>query len=357
MFAGVGAKKVRSLFEEARKNSPCIIFIDEIDSIGRKRVSDTGNNEQRQTINALLAEMDGFNNSEGILVICATNRLSDLDNALIRPGRFDKHIRIPLPETKEERLQIINLYTKDKNFSDDVDFKQLAKETIGFSPAEIKSLINEATLISIQDNKDLIDRESIDKAVYKILLKGHMKDSDDRNQDEQTIIAWHEAGHAVVGKLCDMDISKVTIVPSTSGAGGVNFITPKKLGLFSSKEIEDNIKLNYAGRVAELLLLSDPNKVTTGATNDIQKATDEIYNMVTTYGMSEKYGLLNLNQLNIDNKEVLNEVISISKRLEQETLSLLTKHKDLLESVANLLLEKETISGEDLDLVFEKFFQ
>lgn len=355
MFAGLGAKRVRELFEQARKNSPCIIFIDEIDAVGGKRTGNYGNGEQRQTINALLAEMDGFNGSEGVLVICATNRIDDLDSALIRPGRFDKHIRVPLPETPEERKAVIDIYSANKEFAEDVDFDLLAKETIGYSPADIQALINEATLISIQDEKELIDRESIDKAIYKKLLKGHAREDANRDKKEMELVAWHEAGHAVIGKIFDMDISKVTITPSTSGAGGVNIIIPKKMGLYSIEEMEANIKMSYGGRVAEYLLLGDRRKVTTGASSDIQHATQNIHQMISYYGMTEKYGMVNLEQLDVDNKVILEEVVSMAKRLEKETEELLVANKHILEKVVEVLLEKETISGTELDEIFASF--
>lgn len=355
MFAGLGAKRVRELFEQARKNSPCIIFIDEIDAVGGKRTGNYGNGEQRQTINALLAEMDGFNGSEGVLVICATNRIDDLDGALIRPGRFDKHIRVPLPETPEERMEIIDLYKANKQFAEDVDFNILAKETIGFSPADIQALINEATLISIQDDKELIDRQCIDKAIYKKLLQGHAREDSNRDKKEMELVAWHEAGHAVIGKIFDMDISKVTITPSTSGAGGVNIIIPKKMGLYSIEEMEANIKMSYGGRVAEYLLLGDKRKVTTGASSDIQHATQTIHQMISYYGMTEKYGMVNLAQLNVDNKVILDEVVAMANRLEKETEQLLIANKHILEKVVEVLLEKETISGTELDAIFNSF--
>ena len=353
MFAGVGAKRVRELFAKARENAPCILFIDEIDAIGGKR-SGYQNSEARQTLNQLLTELDGFNSLDGVFVICATNRLEDLDSALIRPGRFEKHICVPVPSTKEERLEVIKLYTKNKKIDETVDLENLAKETIGFSPADIKSLINEATLISIQDGKELVDKESFNKAVFKKLLKGHPKEGTDRDKDEMKLVAWHEAGHAVLGKLYNMDISKVTITPSTSGAGGVNIIVPKKMGLYTVEEFENRIKMSYGGRCAEFLLFGDKNKITTGASGDIQNATQNIHQMVTTYGMNEKYGMINLSQLQVDNKVILDEVVKISKRLEEEALNVLRENIDFLQAVAETLLEKETITGEELTKIYEK---
>ena len=356
MYVGMGAKRVRELFAEARKNAPCIIFIDELDAIGNSRSNiSSGATEHRQTINALLAEMDGFNGAEGILVIGATNRLEDLDAALIRPGRFDKHIAIPLPETAEERMECIQMYANNKKFAEDVDFDVLAKETIGFSPADIEALLNEAVLISVQEKKRFIDRKCIDEAVYKKLLQGHAKEDTKRNEEEIELVAWHEAGHAVIGKLCNMDVSKVTIIPSTSGTGGVNIIIPKKMGLYSIEELKNNVKMSYGGRCAEYLLYGDWNKTTTGASADIKQATSTIYNMISLYGMTEEYGMLNLNELNIDNKEILKKAVEMSKELMNETLEMLRENREMHQAIVDVLLEKETISGKELDEIYQKY--
>lgn len=348
LYAGLGAKKVRRLFEVARKQTPCIIFIDEIDAIGGKRGDLNNHSEQRQTINALLSEMDGFKPSDNILVIAATNRIEDLDSALIRPGRFDKHICVPLPETPEDRLDILTLYQENRTFAEDVDFEALAKETIGFSPADLEALMNEAALISVQLQKEAIDRECFDQAIYKKLLKGHAKKDHTSTEDELRLIAWHEAGHTVAALHYGYEVSKVTIIPSTTGAGGVTFITPKKMGLHSLEELEASVRKTYAGRVAEWLLLKDEQKLTTGAHNDIKQATQTIYQIVTEFGMSKEYGMLNLNDLNVDSKIILGEVVKTAQRLEHETRELLTANLDWVEAVANALLERETLYAEDL---------
>lgn len=355
MFVGLGAKRVRELFENARKHSPCIIFIDELDAIGGHRSAASNNSEQRQTINALLAEMDGFNGSENILVIAATNRLEDLDKALIRPGRFDKHIAVPLPATAEERMEVIKIYSKNKKFAEDVNLEAFSKETLGFSPADIEAVLNEAALISVQDNKRFIDRACIDEAIFKKLMKGHAKDDSKRNKDEIELVAHHEAGHAVIGKLTNMDVSKVTIIPSTSGAGGVNIIIPKKLGLYSIRELKNQVKMAYAGRCAEELLYGDFEDVTTGASSDIQQATQIIKEMISYYGMNQAYGMLNLEMLSIDNEKLTNEAIELSKALYDETMNMLREHKDFHQAIVDVLLEKETISGDELDALYRKF--
>ena len=354
MYVGVGAKRVRELFEKAKKCAPCIIFIDEIDAIGGKRSNNDSNGEDRKTINALLTEMDGFNSTDNILVIAATNRLEDLDPALTRPGRFTNKFCVPLPGTAKERLEIIKLYTKNKKFSEDVDFDNLAKETIGFSPAAIESLLNESAIISVQDNKAFIDKASIDKAMFKILLSGHVRENQaERAKEELELVAWHEAGHALIGRLNGKDIPKVTILSTTSGAGGVTFSTPKKQGLFSVEDLKNEVKELYAGRVAEYMLLKDNNKVTTGASNDIERATNIIQEIISSYGMTEHFGLLNLHQLQVSQSVIIEKEVELSKQLEQETIQVLTENYDLLKQIAEKLLENETIYSTDLDEILK----
>lgn len=356
MFVGVGAKRVRELFKSAEKVAPCIIFIDEIDAIGGSREAQaSGNTEQRQTINALLSAMDGFSGREGILVIAATNRIDDLDPALIRPGRFDKQITVPLPDTPSERLEVINLYKNNKKFSDDVDFNLLSKETIGFSPADIEALLNEAALISVQKKLPYINRKCIDDAIYKKLLRGHAKRDAVRDDEELKLVAWHEAGHATIAKLCDMDVSKVTIVKSTSGAGGVNIIVPKKMGLYSIDELSNQVRMCYGGRCGEMMLYGDKTKITTGASADIKQATSVIHEMITTYGMTDTYGMLNLTDLHIDNRTILEEAMKMSKRFEHETMEMLEEYKNMHQEIVKCLLEKETIDGDELDEIYKKY--
>lgn len=354
MYVGVGAKRVRELFQTARKHAPCVIFIDEIDAIGGQRGGRNSHTERDQTINALLSEMDGFNSAEGVLVIAATNRIEMLDDALIRPGRFDKHIAIGLPDLKG-RLEILKLHAKNKKFAEDVDFEQLAKTTIGFAGADLKTLLNEATITAVNAGRDYITNEDIDKALYQMLLQGHEKEENDRKKEEIELVAWHEAGHAVVTKLItNRSVPKVTIIPSTSGAGGVTFITPEKMGLHSKKDIINDIKISYGGRVAEFLLLGSEDKVTTGASEDIKRATQLIRSMIETYGMTDSFGLLNLKEFeNIDTKLIIEEAKKISKTIYQETLELLTANKHIVEAVANRLIEKETINEKELDEIIE----
>lgn len=354
-YVGTGAKRVRELFAKAKEKTPCIIFIDEIDAIGGNRSRDDSSGEDRKTINALLTEMDGFKPAENILVIAATNRLEDLDPALTRPGRFTNKFCVPLPETPRERLEIIKLYQKNKKFAEDVDFNALAKETMGFSPASIEALLNEAAIISVQDNKKGINKAAIDKAMFKVLLSGHVKENQaDRNREELELVAWHEAGHALIGKLNGKSIPKVTILATTSGAGGVTFTTPKSNALYSINDLKAEISELYAGRAAELMLLKDKNKVTTGASNDIQKATNIIKEIVTSYGMSEEFGMLNLNQLQISQSRIIEEEVKLAKEIEANTIAALTKHYDKLKKIAESLLTNETLYEQDLNEIMRE---
>ena len=350
MYVGMGAKRARDLFENARKKAPCIIFIDEIDAVGSMRGMDR-NSEKDQTINALLNEMDGFSGKEGIIVIAATNRIENLDNALIRPGRFDKHIAINLPEAKD-RLEILKVHAKNKKLSEEVDLEELSSLTIGFSGAGLESLLNEATIIAVNKGKSVVTREDIDDAYFKIVMQGDKKKNRaERPKKELEIVAWHEAGHALLSKLItDNEVPKVTIISSTSGPGGVTFSIPKKMGLFSKRELINRIKVSYAGRVAEYLLLGNEDEITTGASQDIKQATELIYQMINDFGMTEKFGMIRVSDISAEDKTLLlEEATKISKKLYQETLDLLTENIDKLRAVANALIEKETLNEKELD--------
>lgn len=355
MYVGVGAKRVRELFAKARKNAPCIVFIDEMDAVGARRTGEQ-HSEDRKTLNALLTEMDGFKPSENIIVIGATNRIEDLDPALTRPGRFTNKFCVPLPETVSERLEIIELYTKNKKLAETFDVKALAKETVGFSPAKIEALLNEAAIISVQEEKNYIDKAVIDAAMYKVLLQGHAKiNQKDRDKTELEIVAWHEAGHAVIGRLFGKDVTKVTIVSSTSGAGGVTFSTPTKTALLSQTDMKQEVMELYGGRVAELLYFDgDKGKVTTGASNDIERATGIIRDFVTKYGFTEDFGMLDLGKAGCDKEFIVTREVELAKSLENETESLLREHYDILKEIACRLIENETIYASDLDEIFEE---
>lgn len=347
-YVGVGASKMRKLFDDAKNNAPCIIFIDEIDSMGGRRHSKQ-NSYDRQTLNTLLSEMDGFDGSGGVVVIAATNRIEDLDPALTRPGRFDNHFAVSLPATAKERKIIINLYAGNKKFADDVDMESFAKETMGSSPATIKTVLNEAAIIATRKNKGIITREILDEAWMKQLMEGHLKKNGEKDNVE--LVAWHEAGHALAGLLMGQDLTKASIIPSTSGAGGATFITPRKLGLFTVKELREQVVMLYFGRNAEAVLAEKNGEslgITTGASNDIEKATGIIKKMITEYGMNENFGLLNLEELEIKPDVIAKEAVSLSKELCSESYNLMMDNADTLKKIAEALIEKETLTGEEI---------
>lgn len=347
-YVGVGASKMRKLFDDAKNNAPCIIFIDEIDSMGGRRHSKQ-NSYDRQTLNTLLSEMDGFDGSGGVVVIAATNRIEDLDPALTRPGRFDNHFAVSLPATAKERKIIINLYAGNKKFADDVDMESFAKETMSSSPATIKTVLNEAAIIATRKNKGIITREILDEAWMKQLMEGHLKKNGEKDNVE--LVAWHEAGHALAGLLMGQDLTKASIIPSTSGAGGATFITPRKLGLFTVKELREQVVMLYSGRNAEAILAERNGEVmgvTTGASNDIEKATGIIKKMITEYGMNENFGLLNLEELEIKPDVIAKEAVNLSKELCSESYKLMIDNADTLKKIAEALIEKETLTGEEI---------
>lgn len=351
MYVGVGAKRVRELFEKARKAAPCIIFIDEIDAIGGKR-TDKDNGEDRKTINALLTEMDGFKESDNIIVVAATNRIEDLDPALLRPGRFTDKFCVPLPETADERYEVLEVYTRNKKLADNVDLHALAKETVGYSPAKLEALMNESAIIAVQKGRVFITKEDIENAMFKQLLSGHAKENQEkRNKEELELVAWHEAGHALVGRLFGKEVTKVTVVASTSGAGGVTFSTPKT-GLLSKEDIQHEIMQLYAGRVGELVYYdNDRNKITTGASNDIKEATKLLHAYVTDYAMHDDLGMINLG---LDSKVVKEKEMNLAKELEEKTINIVQEHSKQLKQLADMLLEKETIYESDLNEILQK---
>lgn len=352
LYAGMGAKKVRKLFEEARKVAPCIVFIDEIDALAGQRGVGS-NSEKDQTINALLSEMDGFSSSESIIVIGATNRIDTLDPAVLRAGRFDRHIAIELPDL-EDRKEILSLHASNKKMSDDIDIDELAKMTIGFSGASLSMLLNESAINAVNNGREEITLKDVDEAYIKIITKGHIKENNDRTMEDTELVAYHEAGHALLAKiLTNNEIPKVTITPTTSGAGGFTVNIPEKMGLLSKKDIENEIMVLYGGRAAEEILRGTISKITTGASNDIERATTLLKRYFETYGMSSKYGLLDISQY--EGATSLNESIELSKHLYQEAYNTLLQNKETLDRIADSLIEKETISGEDLDDIIEGF--
>lgn len=346
MYAGLGARRVRDLYKSAREHSPCIVFIDEIDSVGTNRGGGNGyNTEKDQTINSLLSELDGFSTSNPVITIVATNRIDDLDKALIRPGRFDKHIAINLPD-KNDRLKILKVHSRNKPLNQNVNLKTIANMTIGFSGASLEALMNEAAIIAGNEKSFSISEKHIDDAYYKMIMGGHKKKNKNENLEELTLIAYHEAGHALSSKLLtDNEVPKVTIIPSTTGAGGVTFRIPKENNLMTKKEMLNNIKVLYAGRAAEYILKGNNDEVTNGASQDIKQASNLIKHYFAHYGLSEEFGMLEIS----DEKVFFKESISLSKRLYNETVELMETHKDKLDKIAQALLKEETINEKRLE--------
>lgn len=356
MYVGLGARRVRNLFKKAREAAPCIVFIDEIDAVGGSRNSAASHSENNQTINALLNELDGFNGSEGILIVAATNRLEDLDPALIRPGRFDKQLAVPLPE-KNDRLDILKVHRRNKTFDDSIDWDEIAATTVGFSGAAIASMLNEAAFIAASQKRDMITQDDIDRAIYKIMMKGDQKDDQSaRSKEELTICAYHEAGHAIATRLYTNDrIPKVTIVSSTSGAGGVTFRTPQEKGLLSKKYVEGCIKLMYAGRAAEAIYFKDDDLITTGASSDIKQATALIKDYIGVYGMSDHYGLINIGAFNnVNQEDLIQKASDIAKTQYEKVKADLIRNKILLDRFAQLLLEKESLHEAEIEDLFKQ---
>ncbi|GAB6402414.1 ATP-dependent zinc metalloprotease FtsH [Pseudocoprococcus immobilis] len=349
-FVGVGAGRIRELFKWARKNSPCILFIDEIDALGGKRGGNIS--ADRQTINALLSEMDGFTAGNGVLVVAATNRLQDLDPALTRPGRFDNRFAVPLPSTSKERREIIDIYTKDKNFDESVDLDVFAKEMVGASPAVIEAVINEAAILSAADGSCIITKAMLDEAYFKQLMEGHSKKDAERQQDEIKLTAYHEAGHALLGFLFGYEITKVSIVPSTSGAGGVTMFNQKKMGLYSKQELEQQVMTLYAGRLAEEVLVG-PDNVTTGASNDIERASELLYDMVVSYGMGKEDALISYSVIQAGKSVITDQILAYSEKLRYDAEMIINSNKDKLKMIAGKLIENETIDGDELREIFE----
>lgn len=351
MYVGRGAARVRNLFKEARKQAPCIVFIDEIDTLCGKRGGERGeHSEDRKTLTALLAEMDGFKTTENILVIGATNRVDDIDAAALRPGRFTDIYNVPLPETTEERMEIIKIYMRGKKFAEDFDEKSFAREMMGRSPAEIEAVLNEAAIISVKKGLGYINKDCIEEAVYKRIMQGHQKDSKETDPRDLKIIAYHEAGHALIARLTGGEVTKVTIAPSTSGAGGVTFIQPSERKLYTRKMMRNKVMELYGGRIAEYLLADkDWDLTTSGASNDIEQATKWLKNMVDSFGMSDN-GMVNMDLLSRETTEKSSEyIVSLSKELMDRTITLMEENRDLLETLATSLLEHETIYEEEVN--------
>ena len=368
LFVGVGASRVRDMFKQAKQSAPCLIFIDEIDAVGRQRGAGLGggHDEREQTLNQLLTEMDGFGANEGIIIIAATNRPDVLDPALLRPGRFDRQVTVNLPDAKG-REEILGVHAKGKTFAPNITLSNLAKRTVGFSGADLENLLNEAALLTVRRDKKAITMAEIDEAHDRVLM-GPAKKSHKYTDDEKKTVAYHEAGHAVVGIKLDgaNDVQKITIIPR-GRAGGYNLMLPKEeTYLRTKKQLLDSISGFLGGRVAEEIMF---NEVTTGASNDFEKATKIARSMVTEYGMSDLGPIqfeeqsssvflgrdYNKNQ-NFSHevaKQIDEEVSKIIEKQYKITTKIIKENMDLLKLIAETLLEYETITKEQIEYLVE----
>ena len=370
MYVGVGASRVRDLFQEAKRNAPCIIFIDEIDAVGRQRGAGIGggHDEREQTLNQMLVEMDGFSANEGVIVLAATNRPDVLDKALLRPGRFDRQIVVPPPDVKA-REQILAVHSKKKTFAEDVDMKLIAKNTSGFVGADLENLLNEAALLAARQDHTAIEQKDIEDAMVKVTM-GPEKRTRVRSDKEKRLVAYHEAGHAVVSKFLPTQdpVHEISIIPRGM-AGGYTMYRPSEDKSFISKtEMEEQIISLLGGRVAEEIVIKD---ISTGASNDIERATAIAKSMITKYGMNERLGTVTYGS---ESQEVfLGRDLAQEKTYSEETAAiideeikkmiatsyqrakeLLEQNRDKLDAVAKVLIEREKITEEEFNQVFEQ---
>ena len=371
MFVGVGASRVRDLFADAKKNSPCIVFIDEIDAVARRRGTGMGggHDEREQTLNQLLVEMDGFGTNEGIIVMAATNRVDILDPAILRPGRFDRKITVSPPDVKG-REEILNVHAKNKPLSDNVDLKQIAQTTAGFTGADLENLLNESAIHAAKENRAFIVQDDIKKSFIKVGI-GAEKRSRIISDKEKKITAYHEAGHAILFHvLPDVGpVYTVSIIPTGLGAAGYTMPLPERDEMFNTKgRMLQDIMVSLGGRIAEEIIFDD---ITTGASSDIKKATKEARSMVTRYGFSENIGVINYDEEDNEvfigrdlahtrshSETVAGEIDVEVKRIIDECYAkakdIIMQHEDVLHSCAKLLLEKEKINRQEFEALFDK---
>ena len=371
MFVGVGASRVRDLFEDAKKNAPCIVFIDEIDAVARKRGSGLGGGhaEREQPLNLMLVEMDGFGTNEGIIVLAATNRVDILDPAILRPGRFDRKVMVGRPDVKG-REEILRVHVRNKPLSDDVDLHEIARTTAGFAGADLENLMNEAAICAAKQNRQFIKKEDVDKCFVKIGIGGEKK-SRLVPEKERKITAYHESGHAILFHLLSEvgPVHLVSIIPNGRGAGGYTMPLPENDNVFMTKKhMLQDIMVSFGGRIAEELIFGD---ITTGASADIKQATQTAQAMVVKYGMSEKVGLINY-EVNSEEEVFLGrdlgharnysekvaamidkEVRRIMDECYQEAKLIIESHIDVLHRCAAALLEKERINRAEFEALFE----
>lgn len=368
MFVGVGASRVRDLFEEAKKNAPCIVFIDEIDTIGKKRDGGgmSGNDEREQTLNQLLTEMDGFDGKKGVVILAATNRPESLDKALLRPGRFDRRVPVELPDLKG-REAILKVHGKSVKMSDDVDYNAIARATAGASGAELANIINEAALRAVRMGRSAVVQADLEESVETVIA-GYQKKNAVISQKERRIVAYHEVGHALVAacQSHSAPVQKITIIPRTSGALGYTMqVDQGERYLMSREEALDKIATFTGGRAAEELIF---HSITTGASNDIEQATKIARSMVTRFGMTDEFDMVAMETVNNQYlggdtslicapdtaKRIDEQVVSIVKEQHQKALSILKENEGKLHEIAAYLLEKETITGDEFMEIFNR---
>lgn len=361
MFVGMGAAKVRDLFKQANEKAPCIVFIDEIDTIGKKRDNGGmgGNDEREQTLNQLLTEMDGFDGSKGVVILAATNRPDSLDPALLRPGRFDRRVPVELPDLAG-REAILKVHAKKVKLGDDIDFNAIARAASGASGAELANMVNEAALRAVREGRSFVTQADLEESI-EVVIAGYQKKNKVLSNKEKLIVAYHEIGHALVAALQNHSapVTKITIIPRTSGALGYTMqVDEGEHNLMSKEEIENKIATFTGGRAAEELIFGS---ITTGASNDIEQATKLARAMITRYGMSEEFGMVALETVSNQYlggdaslacsqdtaKEIDKKVIETVKIQYEKAKQLLTENKDKLHELAKYLYEKETITGEE----------
>lgn len=356
VYAGLGAGRIRNLFKKAKKSGKSVIFIDEIDAIGKKRMNGNmrGSDEGDRTLNALLTEMSGFADDTGIVVVAATNRIDTLDSALLRPGRFDRQIEIMLPD-KNARKDILSLYLSKKNAKKNINLENIANMTVYFSGAMIENLINEAALLAIREDSDEINEQHIEKAYLEVLAGAEKKNIAD-NSKQKTVTSYHEAGHAFISKylMPDNKVIRVSVIPTSKGAGGYTLSTPDSSEVVTKKRIKNQLAVLMAGRVAEEIFFGVDN-ITIGAQNDIEKATSLAVDYVAKYGMDKDFAFVNLGvlseKLNIPLASVEKSVKNLASEIYDEVVSIIESNKDKVEKIARMLIEKEVIHEEELNSI------
>ena len=361
MFVGMGASKVRDLFKQASEKAPCIVFIDEIDTIGKKRDGNGmgGNDEREQTLNQLLTEMDGFDSNKGVVILAATNRPEILDAALLRPGRFDRRIPVNLPDL-QGRIEILKVHSKDVKMEGDINFNAIAKATSGASGAELANIINEAALRAVRQGRDAVTQEDLEESVETVIA-GYKRKNAVLSEEEKRIVAFHEIGHALVAakQTNSAPVTKITIIPRTSGSLGYTMqVEEADKNLLSKEDLLTQIATLTGGREAEKLVFG---KITTGASNDIERATKMARSMITQYGMSDQFGMVALETVNnqylggdtslicspATSEAIDKEVMAIIKAAEEKAYNILKENQEKLNELSAFLLEKETITGEE----------